>query len=482
MYRMGTGDCFALKFFSGREKEATFRILIDAGSWSGKKSEIEPYITNLKKYLGEFIDVLVITHEHKDHVHAFDCCEDQFTANDFKVGEIWFGWTENDKTNKVKDWKKDYGEKKKALGLAARQLEKAINSPEYKKQLEGNKHATMTMNARKTFSNVLSGFADLHMSAAGKVYKGGLDGMEVVKTKINKKEVRYFMPGDTVSDMEGAEGIKFYVLGPPKLYEDIKKEKGVEGESYLHNDILRESGAFGAAVMNYETSLNKVSLLPFDEHFVECTDTNPNCVEYDKHDWRKIDFDWMFSAGSFALRMNGLTNNLSLALAIELEDSGKVLLFPGDAEYGSWASWHNIEWTEKGRDGETPLTEDLLNRTVFYKVAHHLSHNGTAQRLGLNMMKSKDLVAMATLDYNIINEGWTSTMPNRAIVKELLAKTKGRLMIMNEEDLFYDFNKEVPLKEKIEEARSRMSKKEKEEFDKNFEPNDPLYLQYTLIV
>jgi len=37
MYRLGTGDCFALKFFSGSKKDPTFKILIDAGTWSGSK-------------------------------------------------------------------------------------------------------------------------------------------------------------------------------------------------------------------------------------------------------------------------------------------------------------------------------------------------------------------------------------------------------------------------------------------------------------
>ena len=154
------------------------------------------------------------------------------------------------------------------------------------------------------------------------------------------------------------------------------------------------------------------------------------------------------------------------------------MLFPGDAEYGSWASWHKIKWDNTGTDGKH-FTEDLLNRTVFYKVAHHLSHNGTAQRLGLEMMKSTDLVAMATLDYDAISDGWKSTMPNRAIIRELLAKTKGRVMIMKEEGLFFDFNEEVPLKDKISEARTRMTSKEKSDFEKNFEETE-FYLQYKL--
>ena len=98
-----------------------------------------------------------------------------------------------------------------------------------------------------------------------------------------------------------------------------------------------------------------------------------------------------------------------------------------------------------------------MNRVCFYKVAHHLSHNGTAKNIGLDMMTSSDLVAMATLDYNVISSGWKSTMPNRLIVKQLLEKTHGRTMIMNTDGLFFDLENQVPLAGKIDEYRQRIS-------------------------
>jgi len=63
----------------------------------------------------------------------------------------------------------------------------------------------------------------------------------------------------------------------------------------------------------------------------------------------------------------------------------------------------------KGKDGK-PWAEDLLGRTVFYKVGHHLSYNGTALEKGILMMKDPSLAAMATLDRHRIAKGWTSTM------------------------------------------------------------------------
>lgn len=475
MYRMGTGDCFALKFFSG--DEPTFKILIDAGVWSGDKAYITPFITDMKSYFKNKVDVLIVTHEHKDHVYGFDACKELFTEN-FEVGELWMAWTENDKSQKVKNWKKKYGQHKMALGLAAKKLNAAIADPNYHKQFADNHFGARAMDARRGFAQVVEAFADLHLSLdENGVYAGGLKGMEIVKNNIPKTSVKYLGPGDILSGIENLTGTKIYVLGPPKIYKEVATETGGKGESYEHNKLLEKSGAFGAAINNMDgDEVERLGLLPFAEHFTADTDA---LNKYNADEWRKIDYDWLFSAGSFALRMNGLTNNLSLALAFEFEESGRVMLFPGDAEYGSWQSWHKIDWQINRKDNKTPLVEDLLNRTVFYKVAHHLSHNGTAQRLGLEMMKHKDLAAMATLDYNIISNGWKSTMPNRALIKELLKRTKGRLMILREQDLFYDFHGKEPMSGKIKDARSAMTQKEKTDFQNSFKSTD-LYLQYTV--
>ena len=51
---------------------------------------------------------------------------------------------------------------------------------------------------------------------------------------------------------------------------------------------------------------------------------------------------------------------------------GKVLLFAADAQTGNWSSWADVKWDDPGVS-----TDDLLARTVFYKVGHHASHNAT---------------------------------------------------------------------------------------------------------
>lgn len=455
MYRMGTGDCFVVKFLKGAS--VSFKMLIDCGCWSGSKSRLTPFVQRLMSEIDHHVDALVVTHEHKDHVLGFDQCRGLFTDGGFKADKIWMAWTENDADPKIKKWKREYGQKKKSLRMVADKMNRAIRSPAFKNQFAGTHGEAALRERKRTFARVLQGFADLH--AAGD-YIGDLEGLRVVKEEIADNNIFYFVPGDIMENIPGLEGVRIYVLGPPTLYNQVKSEKGPAGEAYEHNDDLSDTNSFAAAVTASADATTELPL-PFDKSFVASERKDRALYQQRTQAWRRIDHDWLFSAGAYALRMNSLTNNLSLVLAIEFIDSGKVLLFPGDAEFGSWKSWHAINW-----DGRYPglTTEKLLNRTVFYKAAHHLSHNGTARSIGLNMMTSPHLTAMATLDYDVIPDGWTSTMPNVGILKDLFHKTKGRTIIMNTKNLLFDRQTGASVDSKLVDFRRNMSDIEMDEF------------------
>lgn len=96
-------------------------------------------------------------------------------------------------------------------------------------------------------------------------------------------------------------------------------------------------------------------------------------------DWRRIDGDWLASAGQLALGLDSDTNNTSLVLAFEVGKvgAGPVLLFPGDAQVGNWLSWRRQPYRCQGRE---QTADDLLARTLIYKVGHHASQNATLRR------------------------------------------------------------------------------------------------------
>lgn len=476
MFRLGTGDCFVIKFYSG--KNTLFKLMIDGGCWNGNSGKINPYIKELKKYVNNKIDLLVITHEHKDHVHAFDVCEKLFTEN-FEIKEIWMGWSENDNDPKVKEWKNKFGERKQALFEATKKLKSINKNPKTKKQLNFEKNGNELFSIKQNFFASLSEFSELHFDTDSPTYKGLLRGMDVLKNNIAKNNIQYKSPGEIIEKKDVLPGVKFYILGPPLAWEEVKKEKGKKGEGYDHNKNLPINEGFSAAAFALGNGSSS-DLIPFDSKFISNRGKHKNYTDQVNY-WRNIDNDWLNSAGMLALRINSRTNNLSLAIAIEFVESGKVLLFPGDAEFGSWESWHNIDWKIESIFSHKQLTtEELLNRTVLYKVAHHLSHNGTAKKLGLDMMTNKDLVAMATLDYDIISPHWRSTMPNKAIIDDLLVKTKGKILIMNENNLPYDRKKNSLLANEILRHRNMMSNVEATNFSKNLDAANPLFIQFKI--
>lgn len=95
--------------------------------------------------------------------------------------------------------------------------------------------------------------------------------------------------------------------------------------------------------------------------------------------WRRIDGDWLGTAEQLALNLDSDTNNTSLVLAFEwgAPGRGQILLFAADAQVGNWLSWRD----QKYKTGDTSQTADeLLARTILYKVGHHGSHNATVKR------------------------------------------------------------------------------------------------------
>ena len=468
MYRMGTGDCFVISFYNeSNPDEPAFKMMIDCGTWQGTKAELSKSVEHLMDHVQSKVDVLVVTHEHKDHVYGFDVCRNLF-PDDF-ADEVWLAWAEEDDNKRVKTWKREHGKKKMALAAAAGQLQQRLNAPR-----RGTSRMSSVDAARRHFADAVSEFAQLHVNIpSGTVlpadYVGGLQGMEEVKKRLGSSRngtetTHYFKPGEVIEDIPGLPGMRIYVLGPPTSWKAIDTEGSTTpGETYEHSQNLSRDTAFAMALTDAGDPAKLNSLLPFERRF-EVDGASPSQARYDdsKQAWRRIDDDWLMAAGSLALRLTSGINNLSLVLAIEFVDSGRVMLFPGDAEYGSWASWHEIDWKSHGdaaAENGKHLTEDLLNRTVFYKVAHHLSHNGTAERLGLEMMTHPEFSAMATLDYDKISSGWKNTMPNRYIVEELLERTHGRLIIMNEAGLPFDEFDTVA--EKVKAARRRLSKEER---------------------
>ncbi|HEX9006092.1 MAG TPA: MBL fold metallo-hydrolase, partial [Bacteroidota bacterium] len=102
MYRQGLGDCFLLTFPTSDPKRSYY-MLIDCGVVMGHKKERNGIVSpsfkqladDIKKTTGGTIDLLVVTHEHYDHVIGFGNADANAVFRTMTVKDVWFAWTEN---------------------------------------------------------------------------------------------------------------------------------------------------------------------------------------------------------------------------------------------------------------------------------------------------------------------------------------------------------------------------------------------------
>ena len=428
MYRQGLGDCFLLSFELGGSRP--FHMLIDCGALNSqhytaqRMVEVVEHILDVTK--GR-IDVIVLTHEHWDHISGFKQAEALFMDKArCKVGEVWTAWTEDPKRTDVAKLKERFKKKKKAVRAAMDRIPPAL--------------ADQRLAAYGKAIGELFGFFG-GLGAAPGVTESTWDAA----LKLGKS--RYLDPKKPPIELAELPGIRIYPLGPPEDPEFIKKR--LSSKETYDDDVHAPSMAqnFYAALHEAEDPEAASLAQPFDLHYRIPIDDARNDDWFkqryaftgsDDDYWRSIEHDWLMSAGELALHLDSYTNNTCLALAIELGDGGKVMLFPGDAQVGNWLSWDELSWRVKdtSRPGsqKSITAADLLSRTALYKVGHHGSHNATMKGRGLERMGSEHLVAMipvhrATAD----DQKWE--FPFKALWDRLKEKARGRVLLADSEDL-----------------------------------------------
>ncbi len=433
MYRAGTGDFFVLQFKKGNTQ--SFTMMIDCGCINGSKEGFKPLVEDLVIYTRGVVDLLVVTHEHADHINGFQKSADIFNRINFK--KVWFAWTEDDQDPIANDYRANHSEMALALNTAVAKLNGLADTNYYETLFAAEAVGDSMLAGRLHFISSLTALNALNANTAPAPGTPKPTMVQLLRDyKVIKPTtiIEFLEPGDVKANLPGAKGIGFFVLGPPRsrVYLNRTEKNGENFEKREEKSVL-DMALIEA--LNASDTVGANMYLPFDATYEAIAEANTCSRRYEQGgDWRKIDYDWLYNAGSLALRYERSINNTSLALAIRFDASEKVLLFPGDAEFGNWESWHDaLEWPVNiAGEIVTKKAEYFLNKTVFYKVGHHLSQNGTAKRLGVEMMTSEVLAAMATLDFKKIQTGWLNTMPNDLLGAELIRKTQGKLFFVGD--------------------------------------------------
>ena len=435
MYRQGLGDCFLVTFSNADGQK--HHMLIDCGVLpfsKGGNQRLDSIAENILAECGRQLNTVIATHEHADHISGFKTAAEIFGLDPEKepnqpvqVEKVWLAWTENIGDPQVKK----IIEKANALSLA---IAASVNG--------------MDAESSQAIEDILL-FGGYYLGAEGEMPAAtgdgdqGLLGFKISRTMQDIMDslrawgpVEYLEPNDVRKIPEF--GLKIYILGPSR------KMRMLGGQATAGNEAgeslkLSQSTAFLAAAANFsglklgdepETGLSQSDLdalcaqgMPFDrsrsiplddarqEQTPDTTDSEGEKMEAAKlqaaywkffkehygykdetgsygEEWRRIDTDWLQLGENLALQQVSTVNNTSLVMAIELVESGKVLLFCGDAEEESWQTWEN----------ENADLDKLLANTVLYKVGHHGSINATDQTILTTKMTNKELVAVIPVD------------------------------------------------------------------------------------
>jgi beta-lactamase superfamily II metal-dependent hydrolase len=393
MYRQGLGDCFLITL-PGKD-EMPFYMLIDCGVILGTEDAaavMSKVVQNVLDVTGGHIHLLVITHEHWDHLSGFVQAEDLFRK--LKVDQIWFAWTEDPDDALARQLRQERQSIRLALGIAQTRM-----------RLAGAEDSANEIQPFLEFFGVADSTTD--------------DALRIVRSL--SKNIRYCTPGEPPIVPDGASA-RFYVLGPPHDDAALKRvdSSATHPETYgiAALDAVgvtdSESGApFDSPV---RIPIPAAKQMPFFTGHYYGEGSDP--TEKDQG-WRTIESDWLDSTAALTLQLDNATNNTSLVLALELED-GQVLLFPGDAQVGNWLSWQNLSW---GTSGKSVTGPDLLKQTIFYKVGHHGSHNATLRENGLELMTKLELAMIPVNQEMAVKKQW-GAMPLPALEERLVAVTK----------------------------------------------------------
>jgi hypothetical protein len=205
MYRQGLGDCFLVCF--RKSDGMPFYMMIDcgviSGSPQGEDVNIIKVVQNIAVEIDNHLDLLVVTHEHWDHVSGFHRSQAQEVFEAMTIDKVWLAWTEDPKDKTAGQIRRHRTKARKALKVAATMLRDA--------------HGAASESANQ-IDGILSFFGDEPgLGASGERLD---DAMRFVKE--HPKASEFLHPGQ-LKTVAGVPGVRFYILGPPEDEAIIRK-------------------------------------------------------------------------------------------------------------------------------------------------------------------------------------------------------------------------------------------------------------------
>jgi beta-lactamase superfamily II metal-dependent hydrolase len=322
MYNVGFGDSFLV---SVPTPDRTLQILFDCGSHSGGPGprKVEEVVRDVIKDVTvkgkPRIDVVIATHRHQDHVSGFQ----SELWSSVEVGEVWMPWTEDPEDPKGR----------RVLGTQsslAAHLATAMATLGLEEEVVGiAKNSLTNAKAMRT----------LHEGFSGQPERRFLPPPERSKCS--------FCPACL-------PGVKVHVLGPSRDPDVIRDMDPPAAESYLRLQLAKGRGADEATLPFRPNWVVPQSVFDIERPYL--------CL-------KTAEVGRIINLGQgeefeLAVALDKAVNGTSLMIMLQIGQS--YLLFPGDAQWGTWSTALS-----------DPGWRMLMAKTTFLKVGHHGSHNAS---------------------------------------------------------------------------------------------------------
>lgn len=381
MYNVGFGDSFLL-FFPAPDGR-TRKVLIDCGVHMastnkkalGMKEAVAQIIADATDPDGvPRLDVVIATHRHRDHVHAFEKPE----WEEVEVKEVWMPWTEHPTNPKAKEIRDSQSKAASRVKKAAeKKFQMSVTAAERKEAEKAMILASNNLVNKKAMAMLHAGFSS--QKTFGK---------------------RRYLPeraGGESFESPALPGVTVHAIGPSH---DPKVISSMENDSEFYHLMMT----------HFDSSEMKTQ--PFrSEWRIPRRQFNANAkykhLALSENEIKAVSEFNSVDAFGAAAKVEGAVNGTSLMLMFEIGSA--FLLFPGDAQWGTWeAAMENEKWAA------------LLEKTTFYKIGHHGSHNATPVKF-VEEILHKGIWALACTGPTA---AWTDIIPRPKLMKKLREKSK----------------------------------------------------------
>lgn len=360
-YVVGFGDCILLTLPDGK---ASRHVLIDFGRAPNDADSLQRFpaiARDIEARTNGHLDLIVVTHEHLDHLEGFYREREIFSRMD--IDDVWMGLPSHP------DYYKNYPKAK---------LQKRIRDAVG--QFEGMaRHKGLVLHP--AFRSLLAN------NLANK------DRVDYLRT-LGKNSATYLARGrKATAATRWSKNVRVRVLAPE---EDTSIYYGKSTRSKaLLTRLAHEPGVSGVTTSE-----------GFNWNFPDINrsrETSPPGLS--ASDYERLRREIREGGVEAARFIDHAQNNTSLALLFEV--GGKRLLLPGDAELESW------EHIAKHCKAD-------LKPVDFLKVAHHGSHNGTPTDLLDTLLptsRAKKAKVLVSTKRNVY--GTKNPVPDASLIAEL---------------------------------------------------------------